>query len=97
MKTAYELAMERLGKSAPTVTLTADQKKRLAELNSEYQAKIADKEIFLQGKISQAMQNGDLEAKESLERQLASDRKNLLAELERKKEVIRQENSRAAK
>ncbi len=34
MKTAYELAMERLSKAAPGVKLSDDQKKQLAELDS---------------------------------------------------------------
>ena len=46
MKSSYELAMERLNKSAPTTKLTADQKKQLAELDSQYAAKIAQREIF---------------------------------------------------
>ena len=32
MKSAYELAMDRLNKVAPSVTLTAEQKRRIAEL-----------------------------------------------------------------
>ena len=34
MKSAYELAMERLNKVAPTVKLTEEQKERIAELES---------------------------------------------------------------
>src|SRR5207249_7015463 len=49
MKTAYELAMERLSKASPSAKLTNEQKKKLAELNSECKAKIADREIFLKG------------------------------------------------
>ena len=41
MKTAYELAMERLAKAAPATKLTGTQKKQLAELNARYAAKIA--------------------------------------------------------
>ena len=51
MKSAYELAMERLNKASPVVKLTNDQKKRLAELDAEYKAKIADREIFLSGQL----------------------------------------------
>ena len=51
MKSAYELAMERLEKSAPTQKLTEDQKTRIAEVNSLYGSKIAEKETFLQGEI----------------------------------------------
>ena len=55
MKSAYELAMERLEKSAPTVKLSADQKKQIAELESVYGAKIAARELTLNGEIAQAI------------------------------------------
>lgn len=90
MKSAYELAMERLSKSGPTVKLTAEQKKELAELDSKYAAKIAEREIFLKGELSKAAANADFEAMEQLERQLISERKTLQAELEEKKEAVRQ-------
>ena len=38
MKSAYELAMERLNKTAPVEKLTAAQKKEIAGLNEKYQA-----------------------------------------------------------
>src|SRR5215469_11759516 len=44
MKSAYELAMERLQKTSPSASLTDKQKQELAELDSKYQAKIAEKE-----------------------------------------------------
>jgi hypothetical protein len=91
MKTAYELAMERLNKTAPAVKLTNDQKKRMAELDAQYKARIADREIFLGGKLEQARAAEDFAAIEQFEKQLASDRKSLKAELEEKKEKIRQE------
>ena len=43
MKSAYELAMERLNKTAPVVKVTGAQKKQLAELDSKYAAKIAER------------------------------------------------------
>lgn len=89
MKSAYELAMERLNKSAPIQSLTAAQKKEIAELNSRYQAKLAERETFLKGKIAEATVNMDQQAVEELERELASDRKTLEAELEEKKEAVR--------
>ena len=49
MKSAYELAMERLERSAPSVTLSDEQKAQLAEIDSSFKAKIAEKELFLQG------------------------------------------------
>jgi len=90
MKTAYELAMERLSKAAPTVKLTDAQKKALAELDSKYAAKIAERELFLKGEIAKAAERGDYEAMEQLEKQLSSERKVLREELEEKKEKIRQ-------
>ena len=54
MKSSYELAMERLNKNAPAVKLTAKQKQELAELDSRYAAKIAEREIALNGEIARA-------------------------------------------
>lgn len=90
MKSAYELAMERLNKSAPMAKLTDEQKKQIAELDSIYAAKIAEREIFLKGELAKAMASGNLEEMEHFEKQLASERKSLQAELEAKKEKIRQ-------
>jgi len=87
MKTAYELAMERLNKNAPTVKLSVAQKKELAELDAKYAAKIAEREIALNPEIAKAA--GDFAKEESLREQLAMDRKKLQAELEEKKEQVR--------
>jgi hypothetical protein len=89
MKTAYELAMERLNKIAPSAKLTDAQKKELAELDSQCAAKVAERELFLQGEISRAIDKGDAEAVEQLEKQLVSDRKSLRADFEEKKEKVR--------
>ena len=89
MKTAYELAMERLGKISPTVKLSDEQKKEIAELESICIAKIADRELLLKGEIVKAIDKGDAEAVEQLEKQLLSDRKSLRAECEEKKEKVR--------
>ena len=86
MKSSYELAMERLNKTAPAAKLTAEQKKELAELDSQYAAKIAGREIALKGEIASA---GDAEKEELLRNQLVLDRKKLQAELEDKKERVR--------
>lgn len=90
MKSAYELAMERLNKSAPIHKLTDAQKKELAELDSTYAAKIAEREIFLKGEIEKAAGKGEWENMEQFQQQLARDRKSLQAELEEKKEKVRQ-------
>jgi hypothetical protein len=88
MKSAYELAMERLNKTAPTVKLSDAQKKELAELESQYAAKIAAREIALKGEIAAVVD--DVEKESALRDQLALDRKKLQAELEEKKERVRQ-------
>jgi hypothetical protein len=89
MKSSYELAMERLGKASPTVKLTGEQKKEIAELESQCVAKVANREIFLKGEIVKAIDKGDAEAVEKLEKQLLSDRKSLRADCEEKKEKVR--------
>ncbi|MBI5387014.1 MAG: hypothetical protein HZA90_20260 [Verrucomicrobia bacterium] len=90
MKSAYELAMERLNKQSPAVKLSAEQKKALAELDSKYAAKIAEREISLQGDITKAEAAGDAETMEKLQQQLTNERRKLQAELEERKERVRQ-------
>ena len=89
MKTAYELAMERLSKGSPTVKVTEEQKRQIADLESQCSAKIAERELCLQAEIAKAVDKGDAEAVGQLEKQLVSDRKSLRAEFEEKKEKIR--------
>jgi hypothetical protein len=90
MKTAYELAMERLNQTAPTVKLTGAQKKQLAELDSKYAAKIAEREIALRDGIAKVAAAGDAEKAGELQQQLVKERKSLQAGLEEKKEQVRQ-------
>jgi hypothetical protein len=90
MKSAYELAMERLNKTAPTVKLTGAQKKELAELDTIYAAKIAGREIAMENEIAGLAAAGEFEKVETLQQQLSRERKSLQAELGEKKEKIRQ-------
>ena len=89
MKSAYELAMERLEKSAPTVTLSDEQKAQIAEIDSTYKARIAEKELFLKGKIREAGLSGTFEELEKLEKQLAMEIRRLQEDCEEKKEKLR--------
>jgi hypothetical protein len=89
MKSAYELAMERLNKSSPSVKLTDKQRAKLAEIDSKYAAKIAERELLLQDELRKAAVKGDIETVEQLEKQLASNRKTLEAEREEKKDKVR--------
>ena len=87
MKSSYELAMERLNKTAPSSKLTDAQKQQLAELDARYTAKIAEREIALNGEIARAAE--DVEKEESFREQLVTERRKLQAELEEKKEAVR--------
>ncbi len=89
MKSAYQLAMERLEKAAPSLALTEDQKKQLSDIDSAYRAKIAEKELFLNDQIRKAQVAGKLEETESLQKQLASDIRRLQEDCEAKKEKLR--------
>ena len=89
MKTAYELAMERLNKAAPTVKLSPKQKAAIGALDSKYKAKIAEREIALKDQLAAAVVAGDFEKVQKLERDLADERRKLLSELEEKKETVR--------
>ena len=93
MKSAYELAMERLSKTSPAVKLTAEQKKAIAELESRCAAKIAERELFIKGEIAKAVERNDYDTIPQLEKQLVSDRKSAQADLEEKKAKVRDQKS----
>ena len=90
MKSAYELAMERLEKSAPSVVLNDQQKQQIAEIDSTYKARVAEKELFLKDEIRKARMSGATDEAESLEKQLAAEVRRLNEDCEAKKEKLRQ-------
>ena len=89
MKSAYELAMERLQKQSPTQHITDDQKAQIAELENVYKAKKAEREVFLRGEIAKAQAKGEFVDVDDLTQQLARDLRRLDDELESKKEKVR--------
>ena len=89
MKSAYELAMERLEKKAPSVALTDKQKQQIAEIDSTFKARIAEKELFLKDQISKAQGAEKTEEAESLRKQLTIDIRRLQEDAETKKEKLR--------
>ena len=91
MKSAYELAMERLAKSDPEANkpLTAEQKARLADIDAVYKGKIAEREIFLQQRLDAALNQGKLDEIEQLRTQLKNERARLEEEREDEKERVR--------
>lgn len=91
MKSAYELAMERLAKSDPTPSrsLTPEQKARLAEIDRVHQGRLAEREIFLKKRIDDALAGGNPDEVEKIRKQLAGERIRIAEECEAEKERIR--------
>ena len=92
MKSAYELAMERLEQQAPTVKLSDAQRAEISEIESIAKAKSAEKELFLNGQIAQARAQGNTLEVREIERQLASELRRIQEDAETKKERVRQKN-----
>lgn len=58
MKSALELAMEKVGKiQSDEGTLTDEQRQRIGDLRKQYEAKIAEKEIMMQSEIQKLIRN----------------------------------------
>jgi hypothetical protein len=87
MKSAFELAMSRLEKESPTQKLTDDQKSRLAEIDAEINAKIAERKLFLEGEIRKTA--GDPMAESELRKQLSMEIARLEEKRESEKDKIR--------
>lgn len=92
MKSAYELAMERLAKSEPQEKpLTAEQKARLAEIDTIYKGKWAEREVFLKGQLEKALSAGDPDEAEQVRTQLAREKLRIEEERDDEKERVRRE------
>ena len=91
MKSAYELAMERLAKSDPAGTkpLSGEQKARLAEIDRVYQGRIAEREIFLKQRLQEALAARNPDEIEKVKQQIASEKARLEEEREAEKDRVR--------
>lgn len=90
MKSAYELAMERLAKSDPSsAPISAEQKARLAEIDRVYQGKIAEREIFLKQQLQGALAAQNLDEADKIRQQIVSEKARLEEEREDEKERVR--------
>lgn len=90
MKSAYELAMERLAKSEPaTAPLNAAQKARLAEIDKVYQGKVAEREIFLKQQLDTALGAQKFDDADKIRKQMAGEKARLEEEREVEKERVR--------
>jgi len=92
MKSAYELAMERLERDDPESAkpLTGAQKAELAEIEDRFKARKAERKVFLDQQLAKARTEGDSEAVAQLERQIADELARLDEEKEAAKDKVRQ-------
>lgn len=96
MKSAVELAMEKLGKLQATeasTPLTDEQRQEIAALRQQYEAKIAEKEIMLQADIRRLAQRHPppevAAAARELQEKFQDTRKAFQQELEEKIAAVR--------
>ena len=90
MKSAYELAMERLAKSEPAAApLTPAQKARLAEVDRVYQGKVAEREIFLKQQLDAALGAQKFDEADKIRQQIAGEKARLVEERDEEKERVR--------
>ena len=80
MKSAYELAMERLEKQSPSSKLTDDQRAQLAEIDSLYKSKKAERELLLAAEIRREQGAGKASEVEKLQHQLTTELRRLTEE-----------------
>jgi hypothetical protein len=95
MKTAYELAMERLRKNDREAgieerMLTDAQKAEIAEVRRVYKARIAQEEVMVESKLRTTH---DPAERDVLQSQLRHQRERLMSEQEAKIEKIRQQTA----
>jgi flagellar biosynthesis/type III secretory pathway protein FliH len=88
MKSSYELAMERMGDGDKP--LNEEQKAKIAEIDSKYKAKIAERKIFLERSVQDALAQGNHEEAEEARRILAQEVNSLEEKAESEKEKIRE-------
>ena len=89
MKSAYELAMERLAKESPQESITDQQKQDIAEIEKKYSSKIAEREVFLKSKIQEAVANGEFEEAQQLKEELSREIRSLKSSSESEKNAVR--------
>tara|TARA_B110000305_G_C19430171_1_gene635845 strand:+ start:1884 stop:2162 length:279 start_codon:yes stop_codon:yes gene_type:complete len=89
MKSAYELAMERLEESSPQEKVSDEQKAELAAVDDKFKAKIAEREVFLADLMVKAQMEGDFHEMQQLETQKAREIASLKDDCEAAKEKIR--------
>ena len=87
MKSSYELAMERMGDGDKP--LNEEQKAKITEIDSKYKAKIAERKIFLEKSLQDALAKGSHEEADEARKILAKEVNSLEEKAESEKEKIR--------
>ena len=82
--------MERLQAKEPSVSLTEEQKDQLSEIETRYKAKIAEREIFLEKQIAEALAQENTDEVEKIRQQLIREKAVFEEEMEEEKNKIRQ-------
>jgi len=92
MKSAYELAMERLDRQHGKVAATnAAQKKSIAEIAQRAKAKQAETEIIFRDKIKEARAAGDIPTIRRLEEEMSIDIAKIRDQAETEKDAVRRD------
>lgn len=81
--------MERMGDDEGSKPLTEQQKEKIAQVDSKYRAKIAERKIFLDKSLSEAIEKQDIEEAEKIRNQLADETARLEEKAENEKEKVR--------
>ena len=83
--------MERLDAEDPDAgkRLSEEKKVELAEIDATYDAKIAERKIFLEKSLADTLASGDEEGAEKIRRQIAEETTSMEEDTERAKERVR--------
>ena len=90
LKTALELALEKLEETPGKIKKLSElQRKSITETRKKYQAKIAEKQLETEEKISKAIRSGEIAPIEALQNQLIEERSHLEQAMETQVQQIR--------
>ena len=90
MKSAYDLAMERLEKTEGAAkALTKEQKEAIAEIDRQLQARIAEVEIMAKQSVAEARAAGDGEKLREIEDHRQRDLERSRSRAEEDKQAVR--------
>ena len=89
IKSALEIAMEKVDGGTSPASLTEDQKERIAEVERTAAARIAELDIMTSQRLTEARAAGDEEGAGRMEKERAAETARIREKAERDKERIR--------